>query len=108
MLNLTSGYLIPDQEATTTCDKALIQQKNPAGLRKKVCLQGYSVPAARSDIPCPAAAGRTWHVLPQCLLRENQQNYSLLLTPEPDPIQDFHGLTLAGSSAPLARCPTMG
>ena len=33
MSNLTSGYL--KQDATTTCDKAPIQHKNPAGLKER-------------------------------------------------------------------------
>lgn len=56
MSNLTLGYPVRKQDATTTCDKAPIQHKNPAGLKEKTCLQVYSVPAARSDITRPAAA----------------------------------------------------
>lgn len=61
MLNLTLGYLVPKQDATTTWDKAPIQHENPTGLKEKVCLLGYSVPAAWSDVNITHPAGICYH-----------------------------------------------
>lgn len=59
MLNLTLGYLI-----TTTCDKALIQQKNPAALREKCVYRAALSPLPDQMFPVPllpAELGMCYH-----------------------------------------------